>query len=613
MFKKNDGHLLPSVFDTVAALPAAYQQRLDESWAGTFYRDFFCRIDEEPFAVLYSDLASRPNTPVNELIGLEVLKAGHGWSDEEMYNHFCFDIQVRYALGLRSLLPVGLTLRTVYNFRQALREHMEQTGEDLFGSAIEHITDEQIAAYGLKTDQQRMDSFQISSNIRRLSRIALLVTVLQRVWRMLSVADQERVAAEFAPYVRGTAQRFCYRLKDDEAQTALERLGQLMQRLVAELREPYGHEETYAQLARVYAEQFVTVAAPPTDPTPPADAPSAGDSPPTAPRPPAADAAPPAPKVRPRQGDELSAASLQSPDDPEATFRRKQGQDYRGYVCNLTETCHPANPIQLITKTQVAPNVTDDEALLVAALPDLVARTDLHEMSLDGGFNGPDADATAHSHGVTLQYSAIRGGDPGPLAQLLTQLTWLRDDQHQPVALVTPAGQRLDLQPGRKKGRYIVHVPPDVVAAAPERWQTVPLRWLKRTACFALYLQERQIAVAENRQRMQQQRQSGKQLRPAVEATVRSVKHPFPGGKAPVRGQIRLGLMLTASSAMTNIRRLWRYQQTQRARQVTQQGPEKAMVAARSVAALCREGLLLLSWSLKAMFVTERSLSVIPI
>ena len=586
MFKKNDGHRQRSVFDTVAALPAAYQQQLDESWAGTFYRDFFCRIDEEPFAVLYSDQASRPNSPVNELIGLEVLKAGHGWSDEEMYNHFCFDIQVRYALGLRSLLPVGLTLRTVYNFRQALREHMEQTGEDLFGSAVEHVTDEQIAAYGLQTDKQRMDSFQISSNMRRLSRLALLVTVIQQVWQMLSAADQAREGPALAPYLRGTAHQFCYRLKDDEPQTELKRLGQLMRRLVTELQEPYGHEEAYALLARVYAEQFIEEPADPTDPDPP----PAG--------------------VRPRQGDELSAASLQSPTDPEATFRHKQGQNYQGYVCNLTETCHPANPVQLITKTQVAPNVTDDEALLVAALPDLVARTDLDEMHLDGGFNGPDADATAHTHSVTLQYTAIRGGEPGPLAQLLTQLTWLRDAEHQLVALVTPTGRRLDLRPGRKEGRYIVHVPLDVVEAVPERWQTVPLRWLKRAACFALYLQERQIAVAENRQRMQQQRQGGKQLRPAVEATVRSVKHPFPGGKAPVRGQIRLGLMLMASSAMTNIRRLWRYQQTQLTRQAIQQHPERSMVASPIVHALWRGDLQLLSWLSKAMCVTKRSLSV---
>jgi len=33
------------------------------------------------------------------MVGLEVLKAGFGWSDEELYANFCFNLQVRYALG----------------------------------------------------------------------------------------------------------------------------------------------------------------------------------------------------------------------------------------------------------------------------------------------------------------------------------------------------------------------------------------------------------------------------------------------------------------------------------------------------------------------------------
>ena len=37
---------------------------------------------------------------VNVLVGFETLKAGFGWSDEEAYDHFCFDVQVRYALVL---------------------------------------------------------------------------------------------------------------------------------------------------------------------------------------------------------------------------------------------------------------------------------------------------------------------------------------------------------------------------------------------------------------------------------------------------------------------------------------------------------------------------------
>lgn len=50
-------------------------------------------------AVLFADCPSRPNIPVNVLVGLETLKAGFGWSDEELYEAFLYNLQLRYALG----------------------------------------------------------------------------------------------------------------------------------------------------------------------------------------------------------------------------------------------------------------------------------------------------------------------------------------------------------------------------------------------------------------------------------------------------------------------------------------------------------------------------------
>lgn len=78
MFRKNEQHQQMPMFSTLDDLPARQRQRLENSWAGTFYRDFFSRIDEDIFAILYSDKASRPNIPVNVLVGLETLKAGFG-------------------------------------------------------------------------------------------------------------------------------------------------------------------------------------------------------------------------------------------------------------------------------------------------------------------------------------------------------------------------------------------------------------------------------------------------------------------------------------------------------------------------------------------------------
>lgn len=55
-------------------------QRLKDSWADRFYYEICLRIAEDRSTMLYSHEASRPNIPVNVLMGLEILKADHGWS-----------------------------------------------------------------------------------------------------------------------------------------------------------------------------------------------------------------------------------------------------------------------------------------------------------------------------------------------------------------------------------------------------------------------------------------------------------------------------------------------------------------------------------------------------
>jgi hypothetical protein len=57
----------------------------------------------------------------------------------------------------------------------------------------------------------------------------------------------------------------------------------------------------------------------------------------------------------------------------------------------------------------------------------------------------------------------------------------------------------------------------------------------------------------------QEHAQESHNLRSAVEASVRSLKHPFPAGKLPVRGKFRVTCMIIGSAAMTNVRRIQRY------------------------------------------------------
>jgi hypothetical protein len=64
------------LISAASELPEKQRKRLENSWAGAFYKEFFSRIDEQSFAVLYSEKDSRPNVPVNVLVGLEAMQAG---------------------------------------------------------------------------------------------------------------------------------------------------------------------------------------------------------------------------------------------------------------------------------------------------------------------------------------------------------------------------------------------------------------------------------------------------------------------------------------------------------------------------------------------------------
>jgi hypothetical protein len=227
MFRPNKKHLQSAIFTSVDQLSPKLQKRLKESWAEVFYKEFFRRLDEEPFAVLYSDIPSRPNIPVNVLVGFEVLKAGFGWSDEELYDAFCYNLQVRYALGYRDIREGEFDLRTVYNFRERLSRHMQETGENLIEKSFEQVADEQTEAFQLKTGKLRMDSTQIASNIREMSRLQLLVEVLQRVHRMLSEGHQKHYKKDFEPYLQGTSGQYVYRIKGEEVEDHLQPIGKL--------------------------------------------------------------------------------------------------------------------------------------------------------------------------------------------------------------------------------------------------------------------------------------------------------------------------------------------------------------------------------------------------
>jgi Transposase DDE domain/Transposase domain (DUF772) len=530
MYKPNKKHLQPPLISNVQALPDKHRRRLEQSWAGEFYRQFFCRLKEQPFASLYADLPSRPNIPVNVLVALDSLKAGFGWSDEEVYDHFTFDVQVRYALGYHNLDEGDFDLRSLYNFRRRLSQYNLEHGVNLLETCFEDITDQQVLAFKVKTNQQRMDSTMIASNILDSSRLQLAAELLQRIHRMLSETDRARYAEPLAPYLQDTVNQYVYRIKG-KAQVAeeLTQIGQLLYTLLQELRSGYAQHPFLAVVERFFAENFQVAAA----------------------------------CVLPTDGKDLSSGCLQSLDDLEASYRQKGQQFYKGYVANVTETCHPQNKLQLITKVQAEPNNVDDPALLVAALPNLVERTDLEQIYTDGGYGSPDADQALRQAQVEQIQSAIRGTHLNPDKLHLSAYPIEQDEQGQPIQITCPRGYSVPVQPRSAAAKSFAarFEGPNCEQCPFHTENRCRVFWRTRCAKFQMDFTQQEVDAAQRRRRCLENKQSGKNLRAAVEAAMRSIKHPFSAEKLPVRGLLRVRDLLIGSAAMVNIRRITRYQQ----------------------------------------------------
>ena len=292
MYRENRKHLQPSLMSDVAMMPKAQRERLEQSWAGAFREYCFKQIDESIFAVLYTDVPSRPNVPINVLVGLEILKSGLGWSDEELYESFLFDMQVRYAVGYESLNDGSFAIRSLYHFRQRLSKYHQEHEVNLLERAFEAITDEQVKRLNVRTKTLRMDSTQIASDIRASSRLHLLVEGLKRLYRILDDSEKAAYASLCEAYIQAEAKHYVYGIKGRSAvDEAIKTIGLVLAQMLSELKERHVAHPVYGTVQRLFDDNYRIKAD----------------------------------VVEPKANNEIGSGALQSLDDLEATYRHKAG------------------------------------------------------------------------------------------------------------------------------------------------------------------------------------------------------------------------------------------------------------------------------------------------
>jgi hypothetical protein len=535
MFKENQKHRQVIIYGMVHQFSVGVMKRLDKSWAPTFRKIIFEKIDERRYAELYSDIESRPNFPVNIWVGLEILKWLFDYTDEELLDQFHFNLLCARALGQDNLGDITLSERTIYYNRQRLLDYEIKSGRNLLEEEFKAITEDSLSKLKLNTKIQRMDSSMVGFCIKQMSRLELIAKVLQNFYRDLPEAEKLRWKEYLAGYIEEEADHLAYQLKRAEVEEHLKMLGSLL----FELHQYYADQaeisrmKSYQHLGRLLLEQYdITVGLGKT-------------------------------RIEAKPAQEISPASLQNPADDTATFRRKNGESYQGDILNIAETCHPDNPVQLLTDISVYTNNTADEAILTERIPQIKERTGVEQLITDGGYSGEKAETACQKELVTLIPTEVKGRK---LAVDEISLTQFHFEVNQLISC--PEGQcPLEQKYKPEKDHHIVHFTTQICAGCPQVKHCL-VRPGKRF--FSLIYNDRQLLLSRRRQQLGEETyRTLCRLRPAVEGTVSQFKRKTRDGKLRIRltNRIRNSAILMAIGI--NFGRLWEYYQKNQSALVT--------------------------------------------
>ncbi len=376
-FRKNDSQQI-SMFDSFNSLTFREQKALERSWAKTFADEVFPMIDEERFSVLYSDKASRPNTPVNVIIGALVLKELFDLSDDEVVEDLLLDPRFQYALHTTSFDEQPLSDKSLTRFRQRCYDYEQLHGIDLYHDCVTDLG--KLSAKLMKIDGRirRMDSLMVESNIRKLSRMELIYRCISRFVMYLHKNNHDPLLKGLEHYYDpDDFNRVIYHSRSTETDgrmAVLLRDADILQRLCSDR---FDDVTEYQLLVRCLSEQTIEEGG--------------------------------VRRLRTKADGQMGSDLMQSPADPDATYREKAGKSHRGYVANIEESVGENGSV--VTDYQFETNNTSDSAMLKNRLKVMDRQEEPVIMIADGAYAGEENTGSAAEKNVRLITTDLPGKD----------------------------------------------------------------------------------------------------------------------------------------------------------------------------------------------------------
>lgn len=348
------------------------------AWHNRFYQEVTSRIDENLFKPLYCGNNGTPNAPVRVLISMMILKEAEGLSDQKLFENCRFNMLTRSAIGLANaddLVPAG---STYYLFRKRIMDYAGAGNENLLDVAFAQVTKNQCMDFEVSGKRIRMDSKLLGSNIAWLSRYELIHETFRLFYGQ--VKQDGIIGPETTEILNGLLKlegdKVVYTCSSDEVKTRLQKLVELIYSVLPLFSE--NKLPSFQTLKRVFNEQFkvglekIVVA---------------------------------------RNNDEITTGSVQSPHDTDCTYRKKEGNQVKGYSINITESCDDGDALNLIGNVDVRIVSTSEVDFFQDAANKVreVFTCKTEAAHADGAYHSPANQEFCKDENIELYLHAIQG------------------------------------------------------------------------------------------------------------------------------------------------------------------------------------------------------------
>lgn len=505
--------------DSFFGLTEREQKALEKSWAKVFADDVFPMIDEERFECLYSDKASRPNTPVNVIIGALIIKELFNLSDDEVFENLLLDPRFQYALHTTSFEEQPMSDKTLTRFRQRCYDYERLNNVDLYHDCVTDLAAKTAKLMKIDGRIRRMDSLMVESNIRKLSRMELLYRCISKLVKYLHDNGLDELIQSLERYYDpNDFNKTIYHSRSTEADDRIEVLLKDADKLIENCGNQFAEVTEYQLLVRCLSEQTII---------------ENGRR-----------------RLRTKEDGGMSSDMLQSPADPDATYREKANKQHRGYVGNVEESVGENGSV--VTDYQYETNNTSDSAMLKDHLEKMEKQEQETLVVTDGAYAGEENTKLAAEKNVNLVTTDLPGSD---VPEIIGQFEL---NESGTKVIRCPAGNT------PRSSSYIKAT--GVCTASFERscCENCP----HKDQCKAkIYKRVAKITVTGRkirRARLQAQMQTElyknyARLRNGVETIPSMLRNLFDVNRMPVRGKVRTKFFFGAKIAALNFRKLFGY------------------------------------------------------